>query len=250
MKRDLLCKIQLEYELWSPLSEAFAPNPYAKTDMPGDIAGYPKSWHDEHITICRESRSKMQKQVLGFTPESRPILMSSKQYQWKKNGRNFFKELSSAMNDLYQEEYAVSDKVWKRREKVRATIEHIVSTSGDFPPGTKVAVFGSSANGFGSPNSDLDLCLQVPPSERSFTKEKGVEAMTELAEKFTEAGLVDVDTVRLTARIPIVKFNVPYKDDGEEILVECDLSLQNPSQALRHSRPAFGKALDVCLRAS
>ena len=39
--------------------------------------------------------------------------------------------------------------------------------------------------------------------------------MTKLAEKFTEAGMADVDTVRLTARIPIVKFNFPYKNDGD-----------------------------------
>lgn len=59
--------------------------------------------------------------------------------------------------------------------------------------------------------------------------------MTNLASKFTKAGLADVDTVRLTARIPIVKFNVPYSDDGEEILVECDLSLQNPLACLNTS---------------
>jgi len=59
--------------------------------------------------------------------------------------------------------------------------------------------------------------------------------MTNLATKFTKAGLTDVDTVRLTARIPIVKFNVPYKDEGEEILVECDLSLQNPLACLNTS---------------
>ena len=48
--------------------------------------------------------------------------------------------------------------------------------------------------------------------------------------------MTDVDTVRLTARIPIVKFNVPYTDDGgEEILVECDLSLQNPLACLNTS---------------
>lgn len=87
-----------------------------------------------------------------------------------------------------------------------------------------------------SPSSDIDLCLQVPPSD-TFTKENGVEAMTNLATKFTEAGLTDVDTVRLTARIPIVKFNFPFKDtdDGEEILVECDLSLQNPLACLNTS---------------
>ena len=59
--------------------------------------------------------------------------------------------------------------------------------------------------------------------------------MTNLATKFAKAGLANVDTVRLTARIPIVKFNFPYKDDGEEILVECDLSLQNPLACLNTS---------------
>lgn len=65
----------------------------------------------------------------------------------------------------------------------------------------------------------------------------GVEAMANLATKLTEeAGFLNVDTVRLTARIPIVKFNVPYKVDGEEdILVECDLSLQNPLACLNTS---------------
>ena len=47
--------------------------------------------------------------------------------------------------------------------------------------------------------------------------------------------MTDVDTVRLTARIPIVKFNVPYNDGGKEILVECDLSLQNPLACLNTS---------------
>lgn len=240
LKRDLLSKIQLEYELWCPLTEAFAPNIYAskkgsKLGLPGDVSAFPNPVGKGNVKKCDESRIKMQEQVLGFIPQSRTVLPSAKGYQWKKVGRNFFKELSSAMNDIYLHEYAVSDKVWKRREKVRATIEGIVSKSGEFPVGTKVAVFGSSANGFGSPNSDLDLCLQVPPSATHFTKENGVEAMTNLATQFTSAGLTEVDTVRLTARIPIVKFNVPYTDDGDEILVECDLSLQNPLACLNTS---------------
>lgn len=59
--------------------------------------------------------------------------------------------------------------------------------------------------------------------------------MSNLATKLSEAGLTDVDTVRLTARIPIVKFNVPYTDDGVDIVVECDLSLQNPLACLNTS---------------
>ena len=53
------------------------------------------------------------------------------------------------MNTLYVEEYAVSTKIYRRRENVRAGIENIVAASGAFPEGTKVMVFGSSANGFG-----------------------------------------------------------------------------------------------------
>ena len=79
-----------------------------------------------------------------------------------------------------------------------------------------------------SPSADLDLCLQIPAAA-GFAKEEGVEAMTRLAEKFERAGMTGVDTARLTARIPIVKFNVPY---GDELLVECDLSLQNPLAVL------------------
>ena len=87
-----------------------------------------------------------------------------------------------------------------------------------------------------SPNSDLDLCLQVSSSVTNFTREeKGVKAMTNLATKLTSAGFTDIDTVRLTARIPIVKFNVPYSDGGKEVLVDCDLSLQNPLACLNTS---------------
>ena len=56
--------------------------------------------------------------------------------------------------------------------------------------------------------------------------------MEKLAVKFMEEGMSDVDTVRLTARIPIIKFNFPYKNNGSKILVECDLSLQNPLACL------------------
>lgn len=103
-----------------------------------------------------------------------------------------------------------------------------------------------------SPSSDLDLCLQIPQSATDFTKENGVSAMTLLAEKFTEAGMVDVDTVRLTARIPIVKLNFPYNKDGKSILVECDLSLQNPLACLNTALlNTYSKiSPDTCILAS
>ena len=152
-RKEHLTQIQLEYELWCPFTEAFAPNPYPRTNhesskLPGDVTAFPYPVGKEHVQKCHESRGIMQEKVMGFVPQSCPIL-PSRLGAWKKEGRNFFKDLSSAMNEVYHDEYAVSDKVWQRRERVRATIEHIVSTSGEFPAGTKVMVFGSSANGFG-----------------------------------------------------------------------------------------------------
>jgi len=134
LKRDVWSKLKLEYDLWCPFTESFALNPRSNSN---------------HNSDCHESRHKMQQELLGFVPQSRLILSSAKDYRWKAKKRNLFKELSSAMKEIYNVEYAVSEEVWERREKIRASIEHIVCSSSEFPVGTKVAVFGSSANGFG-----------------------------------------------------------------------------------------------------
>jgi len=159
LKRDIMAKLRLEYDLWCPLTESFAPNPFVAADdelsrLPGDVAAYPHNVTKDHDRMCRESCAKMQEQVLGFVPKGRTslgkeIAARHRRHRQQKKRPDFFKELSSAMSELYYAEYEVSDKVWKRREKVRATVEVIVSRSAEFPPGTKVAVFGSSANGFG-----------------------------------------------------------------------------------------------------
>jgi hypothetical protein len=140
LKRDLMLKLQLEYELWCPFTESFAPLPPGVTSH---------NILKASVEDCRESRSKMQEQILGFIPQSRRVLSIAKDHRSRANHRKIFKDLTFAMNELYIAEYAVSEKVWKRREKIRAFIEHLVSTSDEFPVGTKVAVFGSSANGFG-----------------------------------------------------------------------------------------------------
>ena len=155
LKRDLLSKLRLEYELWCPLCESFAPNPFDNTveeisKIPCDVSSFPHPVSMQHFRKCAESRKKMQEQVLGFVPKFDPIsVVASKSRRWAKDGQSFFQELSSAMEKLYIAEYAVSDVIYRQRERVRASIEHTVSASGAFPLGTRVAVFGSAANGFG-----------------------------------------------------------------------------------------------------
>jgi len=90
------------------------------------------------------------------------------------------------------------------------------------------------------------MCLQLPRGA-SFADDEndptGSQAMARLAQKMEEhaaAGasapgmvITDLDTVRLTARIPIIMFRCPVlKEDGTEEFIECDLSMHNPLAVL------------------
>jgi hypothetical protein len=94
----------------------------------------------------------MQHEVLGFVPKTDKVSWVASKNNGNStptNGQKFFHKLSQAMEHLYVDEYQVSEYIHIRREHVRAGIEQVVSTSGAFPEGTRVAVFGSAANGFG-----------------------------------------------------------------------------------------------------
>lgn len=64
--------------------------------------------------------------------------------------------------------------------------------------------------------------------------------MAKLAQILEDNGMKEVDTGRLTARIPVVKFKFPKPMtntvfDGEDALIECDLSMHNPLAVLNTS---------------
>lgn len=84
------------------------------------------------------------------------------------------------------------------------------------------------------------MCLQIPPGHVITTEEDptGSAKMAKLAEALEEHGMKEVDTSRLTARIPVIKFNYPKPSDngdGEVELMECDLSMHNPLAVLNTS---------------
>jgi DNA polymerase sigma len=179
---------------------------------------------------------KMQREMLGFVPNNKTLdatLFKKNQPQaMDRKVVDAFNSLSTAMGKLYENTYMVVDRIHQQREMVRAHLESIVSQCGAFPPGTRVLIFGSSANGFGSPTSDLDMCLQLPPNTKLPGEEEdptGAQAMAELAHALEVNKMQNVDTVRLTARIPIIMFNCPrpMAEDGESELMECDLSFLN-----------------------
>jgi len=85
----------------------------------------------------------------------------------------------------------------------------------------RLAPFGSSANSFGSPNSDLDLCL-VLLDRNLDSQQEATRAVELVAELLSSNGYKAVDDSRKNARIPIVQFTDP------EFNVECDICVNNP----------------------
>lgn len=254
LRRDLITKLRLEYELWCPLCEEFA--------VPGDHGDAIVMWYqplsnfsqpitNDHFRMCQEARDKMQLRILGFVPVTtsiRNVLYPNRpgvpgyQQQMNQVAVSAFNQLSSSMGQLFQDVYFTADRIFQQREAIRGEVERLVGLCISFPPGTKVAIFGSSANGFGSPKSDLDMCLQIPDGAFVTSEDDptGSDAMAALAIVLEENGMLDVDTARLTARIPVIKFNSHRRGEidmssDEEGLMECDLSMHNPLAVLNTS---------------
>ncbi len=224
LKPDIIKKLELEYYLWCPLCENFALNPFE--DENGGDGGtanikYPYPIQTKHFRACIDSRVKMQQEILGFAVKN--TLLPSNVFQGG-NGLS----LSNAMITFYKLGYGDhAESSYKKKSMARELAENAVSRCNAFPQGTKVVVFGSSANGFGSPKSDLDMCLQLPEMS-TFAAEQGPAAMEVLAEHLIEAGMLNVNTARLTARIPVIQFECRVEVDGVESIIECDISMQNP----------------------
>jgi DNA polymerase sigma len=247
LRRDLIAKMRIEYDLWCPLSEEFAvPNETTETWFEC-IEDLPQSITADHVHNFQQARIKMQMRNLGFDINARTledILFpvgnnSGSQRVMDPHAVNVFNSISSAMGQYYQELFADEEKVVRQRELIRLRTERYVQECGAFPPGTQVLVFGSSANGFGSPKSDLDMCLHLPNGgSLKGASESGAESMAKLAQTFEASGMKEVDSSRLTARIPIIMYKCPNPlsgNDAEEDLIECDLSMHNPLAVLNTS---------------
>ena len=244
LRREMLVKLRLEYELWCPLCEEFAKLSDDHHVWYEPIRKLPASVTGAHFAAFAEARTKMQISNLGFDPntvELGDILYLTDKSTGGKSVNtgavSVFNNLSTAMGQYFQDVFVNENEVGQKRELIRQKTEAIVESCKAFPVGTKVAVFGSSANGFGSPNSDIDMCLQIPGS-MSLSEDAGSEAMAKLAEKLGESGMEDVDISRLNARIPIIMYHCPdplSTNSSSAEALECDLSMQNPLAVLNTS---------------
>ena len=206
LKKEYLYQTKLEYELWCPLSETFAPAIPNKSN--------------------RVARELYQKEIFGFVPKLHTLTQllvhgnnkKGKSQSSAHQSRMVLQRLSNTMTSNYYQTQQQQSSAEQKREEVRRGVQDLLV--GIFPPNTRVVIFGSSANGFGSPTSDLDMCLETSSSSQPVDE----SAMEKLASALTEVAS-EIDTGRLTARIPVLKF--VWKNG-----MECDLSMQNPLACL------------------
>ncbi|KAM5299551.1 terminal uridylyltransferase 7 isoform 2-T2 [Ctenodactylus gundi] len=111
------------------------------------------------------------------------------------------------------------------RENIRQNLENFIKQ--DFP-GTKLSLFGSSKNGFGFKQSDLDVCMTINGHETAEGLDC-VRTIEELARVLRKhSGLRNILPIT-TAKVPIVKFF--HLRSG----LEVDISLYN-TLALHNTR--------------
>jgi hypothetical protein len=156
LRRELITKMRLEYELWCPLCEEFAvPSESGANMWYEPLQNLPHTITPDHFRLCTEARAKMQIRILGFDPNTTRLEnvlypnRAGKTRQMNPAAVSVFNQLSAAMGHLYQDVYTTADRIHQQREMIRNQLEKFVNLCEGFPPGTKVVVFGSSANGFG-----------------------------------------------------------------------------------------------------
>lgn len=182
LRQDMIQKMRLEYELWCPLCEEFSiPSDSgdflslaaqtAETDYFEELPPitmwyeplkqFPSMLTTDHVRICQESRANMQMKTLNFVPNTRslydllfvrpPAGAQGTAPKMNPAAVAVLNQLSGAMGQVFQECFApeVEQRVNRQKELIRSKLEELVQECDAFPAGTKVCIFGSSANGFG-----------------------------------------------------------------------------------------------------
>lgn len=98
------------------------------------------------------------------------------------------------------------------------------------------------------------MCIELPHGSPLDSSDlNGSNAMSILAQTLIDSGMKEVNTSRLSARIPIVMFEYPLQLDADNVLMlQCDISMQNPLACLNTALLKAYSSLDprVCVLAS
>ena len=91
---------------------------------------------------------------------------------------------------------------YQERDALRRRLQEGLVAKRVVPPGTNVHIFGSTANGFGTKTSDMDMCITPPPGIE-IAEDARPKLIENIAAALEQLGMADVEP-RSTARIPYV----------------------------------------------
>ncbi|GAB9476378.1 S-m checkpoint control protein [Globisporangium polare] len=153
----------------------------------------------------------------GFAPFA--FSSSDEQGQTLLNSPFVKDELSQWIVSEAQQLIPEKDEFRRSRQEIYNTIHaNVVSR---LPIKADLDVFGSSANDFGTSESDMDMCLVLEKSAvTTEEKQQILRVVVVLLERQPQL-FTDIDASRLTARIPIVMFKMTASG------TECDLCIEN-----------------------
>ncbi|XP_051929272.1 terminal uridylyltransferase 4 isoform X1 [Hippocampus zosterae] len=131
---------------------------------------------------------------------------------------NHFREILNGLCKLCHYELAPTHAEQQKREQILASLERFIRK--EYNDKAQLCLFGSSKNGFGFHDSDLDICMTLEghkTAEKLNCKEI-IEGLAKVLKK--HAGLRNILPIT-TAKVPIVKFE--HRQSG----LEGDISLYN-----------------------
>jgi predicted nucleotidyltransferase len=136
---------------------------------------------------------------LGFQPQNAPLFPLGQRPPQHLHG--YLDSLGAAMR-RFTEEMEPNSLFYQERDTLRRRLQDGLVAKGVVPPGTLVHVFGSTANGFGTKSSDMDMCITPPPGIE-IAEDARPKLIENIAAALQQLGMVEVEP-RATARIPYV----------------------------------------------
>uniref|UniRef100_A0AAX7VWN7 Terminal uridylyl transferase 4 n=1 Tax=Astatotilapia calliptera TaxID=8154 RepID=A0AAX7VWN7_ASTCA len=129
-----------------------------------------------------------------------------------------FREILDGLCKLCYYELSPTHAEQQRREQILASLERFIRK--EYNEKAQLCLFGSSKNGFGFRDSDLDICMTLEGHETAekLNCKEIIEGLAKVLKKHT--GLRNILPIT-TAKVPIVKFE--HKQSG----LEGDISLYN-----------------------
>ncbi|KAM9832244.1 terminal uridylyltransferase 4 [Neosynchiropus ocellatus] len=129
-----------------------------------------------------------------------------------------FRDILDRLTELCYSELSPSHVEQQKREQILASLERFIRK--EYNDKAKLCLFGSSKNGFGFHDSDLDICMTLEGHEtaENLNCKDIIEGLAKVLKKHT--GLRNILPIT-TAKVPIVKFE--HRQSG----LEGDISLYN-----------------------